>query len=166
METETDSIVCRPPTIEDGRQVHDLISRCPPLDVNTVYAYLLLCRSFADTCAVAERGGRIVGFMSGFREPARPDTLFLWQIAVDETARGAGLARRMLDDILARNRDLGWIEATVAPDNAASRRFFQKLAEAFGVELHVEPCFEARHFGAQAHDDEELLRLGPLPQPS
>lgn len=37
-----DYIVLRPPERKDGAALHDLIASCPPLDLNSRYAYLLL----------------------------------------------------------------------------------------------------------------------------
>ena len=73
----------RPPSRKDGAALHRLISECPPLDLNSLYAYLLLAEHFSDTCVLAESaGGRIDGFISAYVLPDRPDVLFVWQVAV------------------------------------------------------------------------------------
>src|SRR3546814_7917944 len=90
------------PKAEDGAAISKLIAACPPLDRNSAYCNLLQCSHFADTCIVAERDGYIAGWISGYRPPSEPDRFFIWQVAVSETARGAGLAGRMIDMLLAR----------------------------------------------------------------
>ncbi|MDX5310866.1 MAG: GNAT family N-acetyltransferase, partial [Rhodococcus sp. (in: high G+C Gram-positive bacteria)] len=70
------------------------------LDVNSSYAYVLWCRDFAATSVVATAGDHeAVGFVSGYRRPEAPDTLFVWQVAVDQDQRGRGVAGRMLDSL-------------------------------------------------------------------
>jgi hypothetical protein len=80
----------RLPTRKDGAAIHHLISECPPLDLNSLYAYLLLGEHFSDTCVLAESaGGRINGFISAYVIPTRPDVLFVWQVAVHAIAWAA-----------------------------------------------------------------------------
>src|SRR5690606_29326890 len=93
----------RAPRRNDGAALHRLISECPPLDVDALYAYLLLCEHFSDTCVVAESaGGRIDGVVSAYLPPNRPDVIFAWQVAVDSRARGQRLGRAMLGELLQR----------------------------------------------------------------
>merc|ERR1712169_164475 len=63
----------RKPVSTDGSDVFALVERCKPLDVNSMYCNLLQCSHFADTAIVAERGGQMVGFISGYRLPQQPD---------------------------------------------------------------------------------------------
>lgn len=158
------SITLRAPVATDGLAVHRLIAACPPLDTNSVYCNLLQCTHFADTCAVAERDGRIVGFLSGYLLPQCPDTLFLWQFAVADEARGQGLAKRMLHHVLARpgNRDVRRIEATVTASNAASWGVFESFAREHDAAAARRPMFERdAHFGGE-HDSEVLISIGPI----
>lgn len=159
------AMVLRQPDRADGMAIHQLIQDCPPLDLNSGYAYLVLAEHFAQTCILAETAdGEVGGFISGYLLPERPDTLFVWQVAVHERARGQGLAQRMLAGLLARPacRNVRYLETTVSPSNQASRQLFQRFADSRGAELSEHPLFERRHFGAEAHEDEPLLRIGPL----
>ena len=108
------------------------------LDLNTSYAYLLFARDFADTCLVAVVDGEVSAFVLGYRRPAAPDTLFVWQIAVDENRRGHGLAARLLDE-LSTSLDVRHVEATITADNTASQRLFASFARRHGVELRPSP---------------------------
>ena len=161
--SEENPILLRPPVLEDGKAVHELIQRCPPLDVNSSYNYFLLCSHFRDTCVVAEANDRIVGFLSAYLVPSHPDTLFVWQVAVDEAARGAGLAGRMLEQLAERPVCAGvrTLETTISPSNLSSRRVFERFAEKHAAKTCEETFLEARHFGAEAHEDERLIRIGP-----
>lgn len=154
----------RKPVLGDGAAVCELIRNCPPLDVNSCYCYFLLCGHFAGTSVVAESGGAVTGFISAYLEPAAPDTVFVWQVAVDASQRGTGLAGRMLDTILSRTECAGvrWLETTVSPSNRASRRLFERFADRRGARLEERPFLEAAHFGDSGHEAEPLLRIGPL----
>lgn len=154
----------RYPTKGDAPAIHQLVSQCPPLDVNSLYAYLLLTEHFAATCIVAEEDGEALGFVSAYTPPARPDVLFIWQVAVHERARGQRLGKRMLQALLQRPALDGvrYLETTVSPGNAGSRRMFNLLAQELDAAVNETPLFGKDMFGPQAHDDEPLLRIGPL----
>lgn len=162
--TSKNDVKLRSPRPEDAKAVWDLIQRCEPLDPNSSYAYLLLCTHFADTCVVAELDGDVVGFVSGYIEPNSPDKLFIWQVAVDEKARGMGLGRGMLLDILLRDhcKKVTHLETTVSPSNDASRRMFQGVADRMRTELNEEPYFNAELMAEDGHEDENLVTIGPF----
>lgn len=157
------SLVLRPSRADDGAPVAALVKATGVLDVNSTYAYCAVLEHFSATCVVAELDGALVGFVTGYRMPAEPDTLFVWQVGVAEAARGRGLATRMLLDLLDRagNRDLTHIHTTIAPDNAASQRLFQALAEKLETGLTVGTGFTGTQLGG-GHPDEPLYRIGPF----
>lgn len=167
------ALALRSPTPSDGPALHDLIRRSPPLDLNSCYAYLLHGLHFADTCVLAETEAEtgadpgIAAWISAYRPPSRPDTLFVWQVAVDADHRGRGLARTLLLHLLQRPAcaDVHWLETTVSPDNVASRRLFQGLARELGCACHISDLFSAADFGAQHHEAEQLFRIGPFARP-
>ncbi len=159
-------IILRKPCLADGSAIHALVQRCPPLDLNSSYSYFLLSSHFAHTCVVAERGGEIEGFLSAYLRPDAPDTLFVWQVAVDESMRGKGVARLMLSSLLSRSecKAVSWLEATVGPTNVASRGLFRTMAHALGVNMAESEFLSEEAFPGQAHEPEYLLRIGPLGQ--
>lgn len=159
----------RSPTPEDGSGVTALIAASPPLDPNSAYCNLLQCSDFADTCVVAERDGRVVGWISGYRPPSHPDRFFVWQVAVDASARGEGLAGRMLDHLIARPSAQGVtaLTTTVTEDNAASWALFAAFARRHGARLEKTPRFTRDIHFTGAHDTEWQATIAPLPpQPS
>ncbi|HEY9578357.1 MAG TPA: diaminobutyrate acetyltransferase [Rhizorhapis sp.] len=156
------------PKAEDGAAISKLIAACPPLDRNSAYCNLLQCSHFADTCIVAERDGYIAGWISGYRPPSEPDRFFIWQVAVSETARGAGLAGRMIDMLLARPSAAGAraLITTITPENAASWALFEGYARRRGLSFGKAPKFEReRHFGG-AHETEWEVSIGLPPAAS
>lgn len=154
----------RQPTVEDGPAIWQLVIDAGTLDRNSSYAYLLLCRDFAETCVVAERGGTLLGFLTGYRPPTRPEAVFVWQIGVSEKARGEGLASALLDHLLLSDgcRGVRFLETTVAPSNEASRALFRSLARRLEAELEESPGFAADLFPEGGHEAEPRLRIGPF----
>ncbi len=163
-ESAFSEIVFRQPRLNDGADIQELIASCEPLDVNSTYCYLLLCKHFADTCVVAEQDGDPVGFLSGYLQPAERDVFFVWQVAVNEAARGQGLGKRLLSEVLTRPfcRKARYLEASVTAPNDASRRLFNSFAEEIGVPCREQPFFRSEVFGSEAHDEERALRIGPF----
>lgn len=162
--TASPAHVLRLPRKQDGYAIHQLIKACPPLDLNSVYTYLLLAEHFAPTCVLAERDGKVDGFVSAYIRPDQKDVVFVWQVAVHERARGAGLGGRMLATLLRRPalREVRYLETTVGPGNQSSRRMFGGIATAAAASIHETALFEPDLFGPDGHDDERLLRIGPM----
>jgi len=158
------AINLRQPQKDDGYSLHKLIAACPPLDPNSIYCNLLQCSDFAATGVAAEKDGELVGFISGYIKPTKPETLFVWQVAVHEKGRGQGLAKRMIKEILRRPAcsSVTHLETTITPDNEASWALFRSFARDMDATLDHEEHFEkAVHFGGE-HDSEHLLRIGPF----
>lgn len=154
----------RAPVRQDAAAIHELVSQCGPLDLNSLYTYLLLSEHFRDTCVLAQDADGIEGFVSAYIPPGRSDVLFVWQVAVHERARGKGLARLMLRELLRRPGMSGirYIETTVGPDNHASRSLFASMARHLDADSCETPLFEGHLFGMHQHDDEPLIRIGPF----
>lgn len=135
------------------------------VDTNSPYSYLMLSEYFAENCAVAERDGNLVGFVTGFRPIEDPETLFIWQIAVDESVRGLGVGSRLLNEVVSRPQvpRLRYLEATVTPDNEPSKRLFRSFAENWGAECREEELFSRSDFPldvGEPHDPEIRFRIG------
>lgn len=164
VKTADDSVLMRIPHKADAHAIHHLISESPPLDLNSVYTYLLLSEHFSRTCLLAQTGDRAQGFVSAYVPPARPNVLFVWQVAVHQRVRGTGLGPRMLKNLLKRPNlhAIEYIETTVGPDNEASRRMFKKLARGLDAPVREAPLFGRSLFGSHGHDDEPLLSIGPI----
>ena len=157
-------VVCRAPQPADAADVHALVERSGGLDTNSTYAYLLLCTHFSGTCVLAEDEGRLLGFVSAYRKPADDSTLFVWQVAVDPEARGRRVASAMLDELFRRetSRCVRWLEATISPGNRASWALFESFARRRGAVCTRSALFRPEDFGAEVHEEERLLRLGPI----
>ena len=162
MQTEPEtSIILRTPTPDDGASVFNLISQCPPLDTNSMYCNLIQCSHFANTSAAAVINEKLMGFISGYLIPQRPDTLFIWQVAVGEQARGRGLATKMLLHILERN-NVNYLETTITKSNRASWALFEGMAKKLNADIQTSVMFDQELHFANQHDTEMLVKLGPF----
>ena len=160
-------VVIRPPCVTDGASVNALIARCPPLDRNSLYCNLLQCTHFSATSAIAEQEGKVIGFASGYRLPDEPETLFIWQVAVDRIARGRALGKHLIFDILSRPVCTGvsMLKTTVTQSNSASQAMFDKTAAVLDVPHRRTLLFDRdRHLGG-SHSSEFLISIGPFQIP-
>jgi len=164
--SEEQDIEFRKPVAKDGPAITGLIAACPPLDLNSAYCNLLQCTDFADSCIVAESGGAVVGWVSGYRPPSAPENFFVWQVAVSSAARGQRLAGRMIEALLERPQQAGitHITTTVTDDNHASWALFEGLARRWFAPLEKSVRFERDAHFAGVHATEWQARIGPLPR--
>ncbi|WP_127354382.1 diaminobutyrate acetyltransferase [Actinacidiphila soli] len=152
------------PDIGDGAALWRIARDSDALDLNSSYSYLLWCRDFARTSVVARGdGGEPVGFATGYVRPDRPETLVVWQVAVDRAHRGRGLAGAMLDDLAQRvvAEGVRGVETTITPDNEASHRLFMSFGERHGARIEREVLFDGALF-PDGHEPELLYRIEPI----
>ncbi|KAA9008180.1 diaminobutyrate acetyltransferase [Histidinibacterium aquaticum] len=153
--------VFRKPEAEDGSQIWELIRDCKPLDENSMYCNLLQCDHFADTCVVGEVEGEALGWISAYIPPSEPDTIFVWQVAVHERARGMGLGKKMLTHLLNRKecKNVTKLKTTITSDNDASWGLFRSFAKAQDGDLSHEPHYEEEdHFDGR-HATENMVTI-------
>mgnify|MGYP000226300161 FL=1 len=148
------------PEATDGAAIWELVKECKPLDENSMYCNLVQAEHFRDTCIVAELDGDIVGWISGHMIPDQ-NALFVWQVAVSSKARGMGLGKKMLLDLVERDAcdDAMHLKTTITRDNDASWALFRGFARAIGGKLTDEPHFERDvHFEGR-HDTEFMVSI-------
>ncbi|MCU0756822.1 MAG: diaminobutyrate acetyltransferase [Xanthomonadales bacterium] len=158
----------RQPTPDDGARMWRLVRDMGGLELNSAYFYLLYCRDYARSCLIAETADELAGFVLGHRPPERPESLFVWQIGVAPGLRQRGVGRWLLQALIDRRSaatpDQRWthLEASVSPDNRASRHLFRSVAQRHQVPCEVSPFLGAEQF-PEKHPREDLLRIGPFP---
>ncbi|MFF0814416.1 diaminobutyrate acetyltransferase [Rhodococcus sp. NPDC003318] len=161
-ESDAAETVFRRPEVSDGVEMWRIARDSRVLDLNSGYTYALWCRDFAETSIVAAGpDNALVGFVTGYRRPDDPDTLFVWQVAVDADRRGRGIATGMLDGLINRVHPVGVrrLETTVSPDNDASIAMFTALAARRGKRLTRTPLFAPNDF-PESHLAEDLYTIG------
>jgi L-2,4-diaminobutyric acid acetyltransferase len=162
-EIDAKPIKFRCPEKEDGADLIRLVRGTGVLDVNSVYAYMLIGEHHSHTSVIAEIEGEPVGFVSAYRPHSLPETLFVWQVGVAEAGRGQGLATRMLFDILTRPicEDVRYLDTTISVSNEASKALFRRLAERIQANCEEQELFSAEMFENE-QEAEHLFRIGPF----
>ncbi|MGH3661383.1 MAG: diaminobutyrate acetyltransferase [Micromonosporaceae bacterium] len=172
----TDSApVFESPNPSDGADLWRLARDSKTLDLNSPYTYLLCASHFADTSVVARVDGRTAGFVFGYLRPDSPDTVFVWQVAVDDAYRGRRLGVGMLQALADRLQPLGcrYLECSVTPDNTASTALFGAFARSRKAPMvNDRVLFTAAMFppaesnptapDTNSHQEEVLFRIGPF----
>jgi L-2,4-diaminobutyric acid acetyltransferase len=147
------------PTKADGAALWRIARDSQKLDLNSPYAYLLWCHDFAESSVVARADGEAVGFVIAYRKPAAPDTALVWQVAVDASQRGKGLAGALLDELFTKlvGQGVRYLETSIA--------LFGSFAKRWNASMESVELFSAQDFpddGEGAHEPEDLYRIGPL----
>ena len=157
--------VLRPPRVGDGAQIWRIAKDSHVLDVNSSYAYLLWCRDFAGTSVVSEVDGRVAGFVIGYLRPQDPETVFVWQVAVDRSQQGRGTGTALIEKLLdsVASHGVSALETTVSPDNPASIAMFASVARRRGHAMTRKPLFDPGAF-PDHHVAEDLYRIAPTAQ--
>jgi L-2,4-diaminobutyric acid acetyltransferase len=157
----------RSPDRRDASKIWELVNQSGVLDLNSPYAYLLLCSDFQDTCLVVSINNSIVGFVTGYRLPRDPNTLFIWQIGVSPEVKRQGVGKKLLCELVRRcgSNKITAVEATIAPSNVVSRSLFKSVANSLKAPLKEIPegSFGVSDFPTEGHEEEPRIRIGPIP---
>ena len=150
----------RKPDATDGAAIWELVKDCKPLDENSMYCNLVQAEHFRDTCIVAELDGEIVGWISGHMIPDK-DEVFVWQVAVGEKARGLGLGKMMLLELIERDACDGatHLKTTITRDNAASWGLFKSFARSIGGTLTDTPHYTREDHFEGRHATEHMVSI-------
>jgi predicted N-acetyltransferase YhbS len=115
---------CYPPAMQEAAAVVRARLRASP-------ATVLVARDADGVCAYLfaypSRLGKVTPLGGDFALPAEPDTLYLHDLAVAPRAAGQGVARRLVDAMLARADGLCHAALVSVQD---SRRFWERLGYA------------------------------------
>ena len=153
------SLVFRTARTADGPTLWEL-AKSSGLDENSPYAYLLWTEYFGDTTVVAIDDDRPVGFVTAFARPDEPESVFVWQIGVDDAHRRRGIAGALLDELVERC-GADHLEATVTPSNTASETLFRRFADRHDAAVTTEELFGEALF-PPGHGAEIRFRIGPF----
>jgi len=153
-----EEIILRHPVKEDGLKVYNLIKASPPLDLNSSYYYYIMCSDFGKSSLLAEQGDKLLGYISGYIPPEDEKTLFIWQVAVSEDARGKGMAGAILANLVQDwNGLITTVKTTISPSNKASQALFKGFAEKNGYSISTSEYLSASDFGTGDDHESEVL---------
>ena len=154
----------RHPTIDDGSNIYSLVKSCPPLDVNSQYFYYILCNDFSNTCVVAEYDRTLLGFVLAYSKPEKPQSLFVWQVAVAKHTRRKRLALNMLDWLIRQPKciNIQFMETTISPLNQNSQKLFVRFAKDHNANFQTRLFLDKSNFDNESHEEEILYTIFPL----
>ncbi|AEG31380.1 diaminobutyrate acetyltransferase [Thiomicrospira cyclica] len=153
------NITIRPTQLSDGTGLANLVKASGTLDVNSDYLYFLLADHFSETCAIAVDDKQTpIGFVTAYRLPKDPTTLFIWQIAVAEEARGQGLAKKLLQHLTEQVwfDSINQVVCTISPHNCASNALFESFSDSLNAQLNSKDYLTTQHLGL-SHDPEPYV---------
>lgn len=89
----------------------------------------LFFQHFTDTSFLAEREGRLVGFLIGFLSQSRPDESYIHFAGVSPDLQGQGLGRRLYERFFELSRACGRtrVRAVTSPSNSGSYQFHLRM---------------------------------------
>jgi len=154
----------RHPTLDDGSNIYSLVKSCPPLDVNPQYFYYILCKDFSKTCVVTEYDRNLLGFVSAYSQPEKPQSLFVWQVAVAKHTRRKRLALNMLDWLIRQPKciNIQFMETTISPLNQTSQKLFIRFAKDHNANFETRLFLDKSNFDNESHEEEILYTIFPL----
>jgi|TARA_B110000503_G_scaffold52015_1_gene83736 L-2,4-diaminobutyric acid acetyltransferase len=147
------------PNKKNGLAIARLVERCPPLDLNSTYHYFIQSHYFSKTSAVAFDNNEVIAFASGFILPENNNSLFIWQVAIDESYRGQGLGIELINFILEQNHSVNTIETTVTKSNSSSRRMFEKISQKYESTVSEKVLFDGERDFSNEHESEILITI-------
>lgn len=109
---------------------------------------------------VVQYQNKLVGFVSGYRLPDNPKALFIWQVGVDDSMRGRGLAKKMIKTLLDSVGNIETIHTTVSPSNVPSNKLFDSIAKEYGTTIEHQTFLSEDDF--EAGHEEEILKIIPI----
>ncbi|MFD2646263.1 GNAT family N-acetyltransferase [Devosia albogilva] len=130
----------------DNDQIWSLTRSMPLLEEHSPRSIRLQATHFAGTSAVAERGGEVLGWATGYVLPEQTDTLFLWQVCVSDDAQGDHLGSRLVVDVLSRPAcdRVTTLQCTIRHDDEPSWDLFTSIARRLKAQMRQIEPFDRR----------------------
>ena len=112
---------------EDFVAIGDRAREWGDLVIERETVYHMFCAHFRGTCFVAEDGGKMIGYLLGFRSQTYPGQAYMHLLHVDPKFRGYGVGRRLFSQFLQAVKASGCteIKAISRPENKAGMAFYR-----------------------------------------
>lgn len=160
-------VVYRHPVETDAHALWSLVLKINKesggLDIYALSNYQRLCRDFSQTCMVAELGGHIIGFATGFMMPndIGKTGLFLWQTGVHPNYHGQGIGSQVERYLIDAHRP-DYLHFTVEASNNAANRTAEKKAAYMRTAFAKIGAITSEHLG-DGHEAEFIYFVGEPP---
>lgn len=123
---------------QDIHSIRDLVAKCKPLDLHTLYSYWIIIQYFNKYSFVLESSSQQVGLITSLdKKLDSKKILFIWQIGVIPEFRGKKLGEKLLHHLVesALNDGINYFQFSIDPNNTASLKTFQSIATNFKGKL-------------------------------
>lgn len=124
----------------------------------------MLADLFSGQCAVvhSDDSNDLLGFISTIQKPTSLNTLFVWQICIDQQVQKRGLAKSLINFVLKQQKEkVDYIETTISDDNQASQNLFKSVAKDYNAAIKKTVYVSADEFRV-GHETEYLYTIGTL----
>lgn len=129
---------------DDLDSIMELISRCQPYVIpHHKYQYWMISKYHSKTSFVYLEDGKVLGFL-GCIQSIEMNSVFIWQICVDKSCRGMGIAARLLKDLveMMKENDINRIDLTISKENEVSKKLFESFADSISSRLILDETLE------------------------
>ncbi|GEM_PF-3598627 len=153
----------RKASVEDAKEIHTIVKNTPGIDDNSLYYYSLWLKEFDQSNVVATQNNKIIAFLTAFRKPKDPETLFLWQLAAiprhGVPDLGVRLAYHLIDYEIDNN--LSGVEATIDLNNKSILYVMKKIEKKYNGKMLMEEYLSEDFLSGndEHHHSETLLKI-------
>jgi ribosomal protein S18 acetylase RimI-like enzyme len=127
--TSRDPVLVRSALPSDCEAILDVVQSWwgRPIESDMFSKFFL--NHFSETCLIAERNGRFVGFLIGFLSQTLADEAYIRFVVVHPQDRGAGIGRALYEEFfrVAQKHQRRIIRSVTSPSNLNSVAFHQLL---------------------------------------
>lgn len=120
--------------VDDKFAIAELAESCAPfLRPSVVGTYEFFGRCFSNTFFVYEEEGKIVGFIVGFPNTAKPGEFWLYQVGINPEFRGKGIGSKLFARLIGQAKSEGYkcMRSHFKFENKHSRALHEK----FGMKI-------------------------------
>lgn len=151
--------VLRTPEAEDTCRITDLADGFASGEAYAPQGDFMNNAAFRDTSVVAELEGEVVGFVTAYRLPYDPQTLFVWHADVAEAARDRGLASRMLGHLMRQEACVGItrVQTTITSMDERAWTLFRRFARWQCSHMEIQPFITRALF--TRHEADHLVTV-------
>ena len=111
--------------------VAQLLGNCTPYVLpHHPYIYWIMIEYFQSLCFTAHVDDKVIGFICALHSSEK-NTVFIWQLAVNDNYRRTGTARLLCEKIIkyTEENNIRSLQFTISDKNNASISFFSRLAK-------------------------------------
>lgn len=153
--------ILRTPEAGDSPRIAALARRSACRGAASLQPELLNDPTFRETSVVAELDGELVGFVSAYRLPYDPGTLFIWHVEEAEAARNSGVSALMLGHLMRSDicADVTRVQTAIKPVDEPSWALFRRFARWQRAPMDIQPSYTQALTPFARHETDLLVTI-------